>query len=924
MTLLLALTIPAALFGADATPIYVWGFGDKIAEVFRAVSMAIDANAPALTAMAFTVGLTITGFRIAGLQGRPLEPAELVKFPVMIIVLQQVFLSNNLSPNYAVIDETTNQMHSVGELPAGIGQTFSLFSRLQRSILSVLDSAYSTPDSIGYRNAGLGFGMSIHDTISSATPVNPAVMMSFDYYVNDCLSAHTLNNPNFLINLQYSDNPMEAMRVSDNFIASYVSREGAVSVEYCPDAWTKIVGDVSAESNGYLAQLANARGYSSSDPSELQEFGDKVALVAQTYIDMSTSANDYISKAMLGNMFTQSTRTMSSLTGINAGALAFMPAYAERKAVSGMYTTGILATKYMPVMQMILTALIISVSWILVLLAIATFNMRYIATLFTLICVVFMWTIIGSVMNFIFDLWAKDAIEAVSYGVGSGYTIGLKDAIDETIGNKLALLGYMSWLTPMLAYGLVKGSDMALAGVFNAIGAMMNAPVNQSTGPSVDRSATGGHSLFNNLGITYVDPRHGSINEFSSSVNSRWVFDAGGYPTTAEATYYDGGSQLKTSNSAVMLTSVDGTVTGVNLTGMDAKHLENQTAAAQQSLQETAQNAAAKTREELFSLNDKGEFRYNEKADTSAREAYKQEFLKTFESAEALAKATGMSSEAALEIYGRASLNADLTVFGTGPKFETGVTAKGTSKGSTSEEAKSSVTDKDMERLNKAMDTAMGRALSLDVSKATTFAQSSGGKLSEAFSELKAKQESLNYAQSTSASLSKDRLIAYAQEAGSIDGEFSHKRAHTALQNLQAMSAEDAAARINSVLGSPSAISNAQSAIANTQISDNFDYGAALKQTQTQYGNAGIDYKAAFEANKERLINQGLIDKANANTIGEDQMQKLVEEAMGRGDALKGSPDTIRALPTPADEIGIKASKTVNTVIESAGKPQML
>jgi hypothetical protein len=92
-------------------------------------------------------------------------------------------------------------------------------------------------------------------------------------------------------------------------------------------------------------------------------------------------------------------------------------------------------------------------------------------------------------------------------------------------------------------------------------------------------------------------------------------------------------------------------------------------------------------------------------------------------------------------------------------------------------------------------------------------------------------------------------------------------------------------------------------------ISDNFDYGAALSKAKELNAQAGIDYKAAFEANKQHFINQGLINKANANTISEADMKKMVDGAMERGDKLKGSPNFVRAMPGPLDKAGIKVSK---------------
>jgi conjugal transfer mating pair stabilization protein TraG len=858
-------------------------------------------------------------FKFAGAMGKPIAPFDLVKYPAMVILLQQIFLSLNGSPKYMVIDETTNTPYSVGKLPLAIGESFALFSNMQRSILSALDKFYTTPNSLSFRNSGLGFAMSVHDSIATARPLNSAVMASFNAYMEDCLVNESGLNPSFKMRLNQSSSLIDDLKVNTNFITTYYSTiDGSASVEYCPNAWDKIASNLTTESRRFLSQLASSMGYDispSANPSAT-EFGDKVGTVANHYLGMSQDAETYVTQSMLVNMNNQGVRTMSAMSGINLSAMAWMPAYAERKAQSAFYTSGFMAKKYMPIMQATLITIVICVSWILVLLTIAMHDIKYIRLFITLMLTISLWMIIASIMNFSFDLQLEKAIKTITYNVTTGaYQLVFKDALDSTIGDRLAMLGYISWLIPILAFALAKGSDVAFAGLFSMLGHAFGGAANAASNTSVDKQATGGHSAYSpDKGFSYGSSiSGGSVSYFDETATYNRMHDMGGYPTSWIERELNGHTHTETANSAAKLNSVDGRVTDANVAGINAQHLENKTATAQQSLQETAQQVATRTREELFSVKEDGSFRYNAKEDASAREAYKQEFLKTFENAEALAKATGMSSEAAAQLYADAHASTGLKILGNGAEVAVGARGTLTGKGSTSESATSNITDKDIERLNRAMDTAMGRALAIDENKANTFSQSSGGKLSEAYSNLQAKQEALSVAESTQANLSKNRLIEYAQYMGETEYGFSHERAQTALQNLNAMGAEQASAEIGRILGAPKAIASAQNEINNTQIVDNFDYGAALANARQQNAQAGIDYRAAFEANKEFFADRGLISKANANTIGEDKMKELVNGAIGRGDNLKGSPDFVRAMPAPFDEIGISASNTVGT-----------
>ncbi|MDR3162346.1 MAG: conjugal transfer protein TraG N-terminal domain-containing protein [Helicobacteraceae bacterium] len=517
---LLAFVAPSSLF-ADPAPIYVWGSGDVIAEVFRAVSQTTGEMNAALTSVALAIGGLIIIFKFAGMSSKPISPFELVRYPALVIILQQVFLSTNVAPQYMVVDETTETPYSVGRLPVGIGESFSLFSQLQRSILIGLDKFYTTPDSISFRNSGLGFAMSVHDNIAVARPLNPVVTANFNSYLEDCLVNESARDPSFKRRIENSPDLLSAMEVRENFLTTYYSSEdGSVSVDYCPNVWEKMKTDVMSESRRYLKRLAVSMGYSSNTGSGVNPaFGDKAALVANHYFGMSADAEKYMTQAMLANMNNQGIRTMSALSGINLSAMAWMPAYAERRAQSAFYSSGILAHKYMPVMQSILLTIIISVSWILVLLTIALYDFKYIRLLITLTLTLFLWMIISSIMNFSFDLQLQKAIASVTYDVtGGAYQMTYKDDLDSAVGDKLSVLGYISWLIPILAFALAKGSDIALANLFSSLAGAYGGATNIGSGAGVDRAAPGGFSSAGEKGITHVGSTGESVTRFGEQL----------------------------------------------------------------------------------------------------------------------------------------------------------------------------------------------------------------------------------------------------------------------------------------------------------------------------------------------------------------------------------------------------------------------
>jgi conjugal transfer mating pair stabilization protein TraG len=597
-----------------ASPIYVWGSGDTIAEVFRAVSQTVGEMNAALTAVAVSIGGLIVIFKFAGMSGKPLTPFELVRYPAMVIILQQVFLSTNAAPEYMVVDETTEAPYSVGKLPVGIGESFSLFSQLQRSILIGLDKFYTTPDSISFRNAGLGFAMSVHDGVAAARPLEQSVIMNFNAYMENCLVNETARDPSFKRRLYSSSNLLSDMRVSENFLTTYYSSDGNPSVEYCPNAWDKTAADLTAESKRYLKRLASAMGYADTGSGVNPAFNDKVSSVASHYFGMSADAEKYMTQSMLANMNDQGIRTMSALSGINLSAMAWMPAYAERRAQSAFFSSGILAHKYMPIMQSILLTIIISVSWILVLLTIATYDFKYVRLFLTLTLTLSLWMIISSIMNFSFDLQLQKAVNSVAYDVtGGAYQIIYKEALDSTVGDKLAVLGYISWLIPILAFALAKGSDIALAGLFSTLGQAFGGAASAAAGAGSDRAAPGGFSSVSEKGVTHIGPTGESATRFGTQYGAHRAYsgNAGeGFSETKtdEATGHTM-ETITTMNGASWTADLNtGHVVEASLRGFSSNAIDQQIAretnelANSQSRAKTAQENFANTAQE--SLND--------------------------------------------------------------------------------------------------------------------------------------------------------------------------------------------------------------------------------------------------------------------------------------------------------------------------------
>lgn len=485
----LILSLSASLFAGHSGEIYTYGYFQYIQETLIALS-GVVANGNdylfkiviALAMLVFTiknVGNTKTGAMLG---------FEFAKFLTVVTLIQQLFLTapDDDKHAYAIVDRITNQTAEVRQIPKGIGEMLSLFSRLEDAVMDKMDMFFSTPNSTSYRNAGLGFSMTSQMEIFQTTIIDPHLKRSFDVYYENCKMLGDYADGTGDINavLNSTDLMTELSTTQSLLTIVYDSANPDGVTTPCFQAWNTIKSGITSAANNQMDAVAQARGLTAS------VYGQKAEDVYQTLYEGFLSAQEQFEEAILRNATLESVQGVASSLGIGAERLIKNKSIAEMSMITEAGMSNLEAQGIIPIIKAVSMIMVISLSWLLAILAIATMNMSYLKTLVVLNVWLMLWSPLYTVLNFAMDVMVDNSLAAYDMGAAINSQMG----IYQVLGAKLAVLAKLVWAIPMLAFAVAKGSDHAMTAFIGGMAQGVQAGVSTANSQELRQTTSGNFS----------------------------------------------------------------------------------------------------------------------------------------------------------------------------------------------------------------------------------------------------------------------------------------------------------------------------------------------------------------------------------------------------------------------------------------------
>lgn len=532
--------------------IYTYGYFQYVEETLIALSGVVANGNDYLFKIVIALSMLIFIIKnIGNPKGSSMLGFEAAKFLTVVTLIQQLFLTapDDDRHAYAIVDRITNQTAEVRQIPKGIGEMLSLFSRLEDAVMDKMDMFFSTPNSISYRNAGLGFTMTSQMEIFQSTITDPHLKRSFDVYYENCKMLGDYADGLEDINEVLNSNDLMTLLGTDQSLLTivYDSANPSGVTTPCFTAWDNIKSRIINSATNQMNAVTQARGLTAA------VYGVKAEEVYQTLYGSFLSAQNQFEEAILRNATLESVQGVASSLGIGAERLAKNKSIAEMSMVTEAGMSNLEAQGIVPLMKAISMMFVIALSWLLAVLAIATMNMSYLKFLITLNVWLMLWSPLYTVLNFAMDVMVNNSMAAYNAGVA----INSQMSMYQVLGAKLAVLAKLVWAIPMLAFAVAKGSDHAMTAFIGGMAQGIQTGISTANTQELRQTASGNFSY-----ISGNEQFGGKVNEHGQHVMSRTERGTHGQVEASVATTNSGATANTASPSGKISISGNESSTG--------------------------------------------------------------------------------------------------------------------------------------------------------------------------------------------------------------------------------------------------------------------------------------------------------------------------------------------------------------------------
>lgn len=506
--LLLLFTLSSFLFAAEKA--YAWGYGDLMLETLKVVKYVFSVNE---FNDVWKVALIIS--MISALFMMVTPNPDFLKLPKILLLSMGVYTVFVTAKIDIYVDDKADNSNSglVTDVPWAVGWPLGFFSTLEYRMGAIYETATSIPDGMKYSNSGFFTPLSIFSQSTKHQIVTPHLYQNLSNYIQECVIPDLENGYKDYRTLIYSDNVWAYMgNTSPATFMLYVDSSNNTSLKTCIDSYMFIntelqnyvgVGGVGMEYLGKSLGMLSASAVSS-----------QLGIANQYLLNSSKTASQMLLQNTAINTFSENFRNYATLNGADLNNTAFHSASASSAASAQMIVSGILGTKYIPLIKGILTIVVIGLTPLLMLLMVTPIGFKTLIGYIMMLAWLASWHFGDVILNHIIITKAQGALSG--YGDIKFATRGL---VDSTTMDYINMASSMYWTIPTIALIIVTGFSLsALASLNNAMTTKLD-----RTSSAVGGDMGKGNMSFGNVGHNSYSAN--SVNAAASTVmgnSMRW------------------------------------------------------------------------------------------------------------------------------------------------------------------------------------------------------------------------------------------------------------------------------------------------------------------------------------------------------------------------------------------------------------------
>ncbi|SUX41055.1 conjugal transfer protein TraG N-terminal domain-containing protein [Campylobacter upsaliensis] len=560
----------------SATPhngtIYVWGYMDIMENILQAIKgMVMEMGG--LTKIAMGIALLVFSIRKA-IDSRINPVMEFAKISLLFIVVSWAFLQapNDDKHRFVIEDEATGELRAVSQIPIGIGKTLSIITTVEREMAHLMEKFFSTPNSLQFSTSGFGYSLRTHFTNAKMTSVDGFYLQTFNDYFKNCVQVDLITRQKPISDISYSYDLAESLFDSKRTLFTFIYEKARPNgeIKECREVAQYLKGNLPNQVVQVESLAARMNGET------IDHYRNNANGVVQLFFNSNKSSREYLQQMMLINMTNEAIVNSAKAVGLDPAAKAWGSAIANYNLTQQMQIQGQLAQTYLPKAKAYFTVIIVAITFLIALLCILFGDYMYIKTLFILHIWLMFWTPILIVINYFNDLNLEDTFKHIQTVGYQGLSYMSNQIILQKMVENSNFINYMVMATPVLAYGIVKGSEHAFVSLATMLSQSMQgasrAGANDSQKQAMDTkpSLRQGNDIYaDNMGQTQVS----TATLTNSGINFSTLHSAGGTRTLRD----DNANNTATVDSS-------GKILSANIDGVNANTMQQETQTRQDSL----------------------------------------------------------------------------------------------------------------------------------------------------------------------------------------------------------------------------------------------------------------------------------------------------------------------------------------------------
>ncbi|QKF59286.1 conjugal transfer protein TraG N-terminal domain-containing protein [Aliarcobacter lanthieri] len=483
--ILLSLLFSGYLFAVETT--YAWGYGDLLVETLKMVKYVFSINEfKDIWKVAVLVSM------IAAVISMLFPNPDYFKIPKVFFFSMLIWTIFATARIDVYVDDKVDNNNSglIRDVPWAVGWPLSLFSTLEYRLGVGYEVATSIPNGMKYSNSGFLTPISIFKQSTGHNIITPFIFTNLNNYIHECVMPDLENGYKDYKTLVDSENVWAYMgNTSPATFMLYSDSDNNTSLQTCPNVYVTLntalqnyvgVGGEGMESLGKSLGLLSGAAISS-----------QLGVANQYLLGTSKTASQMLLQSTAINTFSESFRNYTLMNGADLNNTAFHSASASQAAAAQMIVSGVLGSRYIPVIKGILTSIIMGLTPILALMMVTPMFWQVLKGYIMILAWLSFWHLGDTILNHIIITKTQTALS--SYGDVKFNTIGM---INSTTTDYVNMAASMYWTIPTIALLIVTGFSLA---AFASLNNAMTTKLDR-TASAVGGDMGKGNMSFGNVG----------------------------------------------------------------------------------------------------------------------------------------------------------------------------------------------------------------------------------------------------------------------------------------------------------------------------------------------------------------------------------------------------------------------------------------